>query len=103
MKKPSEMIMAKRLLITRTHGFTLLPLFRLRARDYILYSLLFAAILFLLAVSGLWLAFGWTVSFLLGMVFVYIRWLRGMRRSWPFLSRVMDWDEIKRTSEDESA
>jgi hypothetical protein len=32
---------------------------------------------------------------------VYVRWLRGMRRSWPFLSRVMNWDEVMRISEDE--
>jgi hypothetical protein len=101
MKRASETIMAQRLLVTRTHGFAILPFFRLRAKSYILYSMLVAVILFLLAFSGFWFVFSLVVAFLLGVLFVYIRWLRGMRKSWPFLSRVMSWDEVKRISEDE--
>jgi hypothetical protein len=101
MKRGSETIMAQRLLVTRTHGFTILPFFRLRAKSYILYSMLVAVILVLLALNGFWFVFSLVVAFLLGVLFVYIRWLRGKRRSWPFLSRVMNWDEVKRISEDE--
>ncbi|HWD18243.1 MAG TPA: hypothetical protein VHB20_03110 [Verrucomicrobiae bacterium] len=99
MKKASETIMAKRLLITRTHGFMIRPFFRLRARDYAFYSVPFAIILFLLAVGGFWFALGLVIAFLMGMLFVYIRWLQGMRRSWPFLSEVMNWEKIERISE----
>jgi hypothetical protein len=103
MKRSSEKIMAQRLLVTRTHGFTMLPFFRLRAKSYILYSMLVAIILFFLVLSGFWFAFSLAMAFLMGVLFVYIRWLRGMQRSWPFLSRVMNWDEVKRISEDKSS
>jgi hypothetical protein len=38
-----------------------------------------AFISLLLAVSGFWFAFGSVFSFLLGLLFVYVRWLRGQR------------------------
>ncbi|PYJ06670.1 MAG: hypothetical protein DME25_06105 [Verrucomicrobia bacterium] len=101
MKRVSDKIMAKRLLVTRSHGFTILPFVRLNARRYILYSIPFVGLLILLAFNASWLAFGLVVSFLFGLLYLYLKWLLGMRKSWPFLSRVMNWDEVKKISEDE--
>jgi hypothetical protein len=103
MKNNSDKIRAKQLLETRQHGYKILPFFRLRARRYTFYSLLFAVILFLLAVNGFWFAFGSVFSFLLGLLFVYVRWLRGQRNVWPFAVKIINWDVVKKISEDESS
>ena len=101
MKRTNDKIMAKRLLVARNHGFTILPFIRLNAKRYISYSVPFAGLLTWFAFRGSWVAFGAVVSFLLGLFYLYLQWLLGMRKSWPFLSRVMNWDEVKKISENE--
>jgi hypothetical protein len=101
MQKASDKIMARRLLVTRSHGF-MIPLFmRVNVRRYIFYFVPFAGLLVWFAFSGLWFAFGLVVSFLLGLLYLYLQWLLSMRKSWPFLSRITNWDMVKRISEDE--
>lgn len=101
MKNLSDKMRAKQQLEARKHGYKVLPFFRLRARPYTFYSLFFAVILFLLAVNGFWFAFGMTGSFLLGMLFVYVRWFRGQRDVWPFAMKIINWDVVQKLSEDE--
>jgi len=101
MKKPTDKLRAKQHLEARKHGFQILPFFRLRARRYTFYSVPFAVVLLLLAFSGFWFAFGLVVSFLSGMLFVYIRWLRGQRNVWPFAVKIINWDVVQKLSEDE--
>jgi hypothetical protein len=101
MQNPGDKIMAKRLLVARSHGFAILPFMRLNASRYIFYSIPFAGLLVWFAFSGLWFAFGLVVSFLLGLLYLYLQWLLSMRKSWPFLSRITNWDVVKMISEDE--
>lgn len=103
MRAINDRIRAKRLLEARKHAFAILPFMRLNAPRYIVYSVLFAVILLLLALSGLWSVFGFVVSFLLGMSFVYIRWLRGQRNVWPFATKIINWDVVHKIAEDESS
>ena len=42
-----------------------------------------------------------TGSFLLGMLFVYVRWFRGQRDVWPFAMKIINWDVVQELSEDE--
>ena len=101
MNRVNDRIRAKRLLDARKHGFKILPFLRHRAVPYAFYAGLFATILFLLALSGLWFAFDLVVSFLAGILFVYVRWLRGQRKVWPFAMKIINWDAVQKFSEDE--
>jgi hypothetical protein len=101
MKNSSDKIRALQHIEARKHGFKILPLLRLRAKRYAFYSGLFAIILFLLAFSGFWFAFDLVVSFLAGMLFVYFRWLRGQRNLWPFAMKIINWDVVRKLSEDD--
>lgn len=101
MEKTTDKIMAKRLLVARSHGFTIFGFMRLNARRYVFYSVPFVGLLVCFAASGSWFAFGLVASFLLGLLYLYLQWLLSMRKSWPFLSRVTNWDVVKKISEDE--
>jgi len=97
----NDRIRAKRLLEAREHGFAILPFMRRNAGRYILYSVPFAAVLCLFAIIGSWFAFGCVVSFILGLLFVYVRWFRGQRNVWPFAMKIINWDIVRKLSEDE--
>lgn len=101
MKTINDRIRAKRLLEARKHKFAFLPFIRLSAGRYTLYSVPFAIVLLWLAFTGLWSAFGFVVSFMLGMLFVYIRWFRGQRQVWPFAMKIINWDVVQKFAEDE--
>lgn len=101
MKTINDRIRAKRLLEARAHGFAILPFMRLNARRYAFYSVPFAVILLVLALSGSWHAFGLVVSFMLGLLCVYVRWFRGQRNVWPFAMKIINWDVVQKLSEDE--
>ena len=101
MRPINDRIRAKRLLEAREHGFAILPFMRRNAGRYALYSLPFAALLFLFAIIGSWFAFGCVVSFVFGLLFVYVRWFRGQRSVWPFAVKIINWDIVTKLSEDE--
>ena len=101
MRPINDRIRAKRLLEAREHGFAILPFMRRNAGRYALYSLPFAALLFLFAIIGFWFAFGCVVSFLFGLLFVYVRWFLGQRSGWPFAVKIINWDIVTKLSEDE--
>jgi hypothetical protein len=101
MKPSNDRIRAKQLLEAREHGFALLPFMRRNAGRYALCSLPFAALLIWFAMIGYWFAFGCLVSFLFGLLFVYVRWFRGQRSVWPFAMKIINWDIVRKLSEDE--
>jgi len=74
---------------------------RLNAIRYTLYSVPFAVILLVLAISGSWHVFGLVVSLMLGLLCVYVRWFRGQRNVWPFAMKIINWDVVQKLSEDE--
>src|SRR5436190_20659673 len=79
----SDRTRAKLLLGVRERGgyTTIFKHIRLNAKRYIAYSIPFAIILILLAFSHSWSAFGWVISFMLGLLCVYIRDFLGQKRS----------------------
>jgi VIT1/CCC1 family predicted Fe2+/Mn2+ transporter len=100
MKAINDRIRAKRLLAAREHKFRVIPFLRHNALSYAAYAVLIAVILMVLAFYGLWSAFGFVVSFVLGMLVVYIRWLRAQRSVWPFAMRIINWESVQKLSED---
>ncbi|HXB58928.1 MAG TPA: hypothetical protein VNU95_05170 [Candidatus Acidoferrales bacterium] len=101
MKKYSDKTRARHLLEAREHGFRILPFFRHRARHYTFYAVLCAATLVFLAVARFWFAFALAVSFLMGVALFYFRWLFGQMHVWPFAMKVINWDVVKKISNDE--
>jgi hypothetical protein len=51
-----------------------------------------------LAFENQWFLFWVFAGFVLGIVITDLSWLRGMKLSWPFISRVTNWDEVKKIS-----
>lgn len=100
MKPINERIRAKRLLAAREHKFRIVPFLRHSALSYAAYVVLFAVILLVLAFYSLWPAFGFVVSFVLGMLVVYTRWLRAQRSVWLFAMRVINWESVQKLAED---
>jgi hypothetical protein len=79
---------------------TIVKHIRLNAKRYIAYSIPFATILILLAFSHSWSAFGWVISFMLGLLCVYIRDFRGQKRAWPNTEKIINWDIVKKIADD---
>lgn len=100
MKAINDRIRAKRLLAAREHKFRIVPFLRHNALSYAAYALLILGMLTVFAYYGLWSVFGCVVSFVLGMLAVYIRWLRAQRSVWPFAIRVINWDSVQKLAED---
>jgi hypothetical protein len=67
--------------------------------------------LFLIGILGgfcVYFAFtdGWgacviLATYIFGVIICDLSWFRGMRKSWPFISRVTNWDEVKKVAEEE--
>jgi hypothetical protein len=94
--------MAKMLLELRADdGFTIRWLVREKARRFSGYFLSLAVILGVLAFCGWWLAFSLLISFAAGVGFCYLHWFRSRQRHWPLDKRIIDWDVVKKISEDE--
>ncbi len=100
MKAINDRIRSKRLLAAREHKFRIVPFLRVNALRYTAYSMIFAVLLVVLAFYSLWSAFGCVVSFMVGMLCVYLRWFRAQRNVWPFAMRVINWDSVQKLSED---
>lgn len=102
MKKLTDKTRAKLLLETRTRGgYKVLPFIRTNAKGYLFIGIYFSIFLVLLALTDGWVAFGYVAFFLVGILLRDVSWFIGIRRSWPFLSKVVNWDEVKKISEDE--
>jgi|ERR1041384_1637738 hypothetical protein len=104
MKKVSDKILAKRLLEIRERGGYKLSFFiRINAKRYWFCGIYFGVILGWLAVNGGWLIFAPVASFALGMLFCDANWFQGQKKYWPFNEKIVNWDAVKRISEDESS
>jgi hypothetical protein len=102
MKKASDKILATRLLEIRERGGYSFSLFvRINAKRYRFWSIYFGVILVLLGIAGDWIPFGLVVSFALGMLFCDSNWFRGQKIYWPFNEKVINWDAVKKISDDE--
>lgn len=100
MKPINDRIRARRLLAAREHKFRIAPFLRMNAGSYIAYAVFITVLLLVFAFYRLWSACGFVVSFQLGMLTVYIRWLRAQRSVWPFAMRVINWDSVQKLAED---
>ncbi len=96
----NDRIRAKRLLAAREHKFRIIPFLRHNAPSYTAYTLFIVVLLAVFAYYGLWTAFNCVVSFAVGVLLVFIRWLWAQQSVWPFAMRIINWDSVQKLAED---
>ena len=95
MNRPSDQLLAKRMLETRERGFSFAHLLRRNAKRYLL---LFAVILLAVAVFAnlkLWALCYVFFGLLLGALLRDIGWFRVIGSTWPFSEKVTDWEKVQ--------
>src|SRR5437879_13797921 len=53
-----------------------------------------------LVFTSQWFLFWVFASLIFGVLLADLSWLRGMKKSWPFMSRALNWDEVKKASDE---
>jgi hypothetical protein len=102
MKNISDKSHARQLLEIRDRGgYELIPFLRANAPSYLWFYMYFTFGLIFLSPTESWAAF-WFVTFVfLGIVLRDLIRFTYMRKSWSFQLKVINWDEVKKISEDE--
>jgi hypothetical protein len=54
-----------------------------------------------LALTSQWFFFWVFAAFGIGSLVADLSWLRGMKKSWPFMSKALNWDEVKKISDEQ--
>ena len=102
--KLTDKTRARLLLATREQGgYKFLRFIRTNKKGYLFIGIYFLVFLAFLAFTSAWVAFGYVAFFLAGILLRDVSWFVGIRRSWPFHSKVIDWDKVKKVAEDESS
>ena len=52
------------------------------------------------AATNSWFFFWVFASLVVGSIVADLSWLRGLKKSWPFMSRALNWEEVKKVSEE---
>jgi hypothetical protein len=101
MKTISESVQAGLLLQTHERGgYQAIPFIRNNAKGYCFFGIYFLILLALVASKGWWDMFGYVAFFIAGMVLRDISWYRAMKRSWPFVAKIIDWNRVKQIAAD---
>jgi len=81
-------------------GYRFFHFVRMNKKRYIFLLGYFVVFSGYLAFANQWFLFWVLVSLVFGIVLTDLTWLRGMKLSWPFISRVTNWDEVKKVSDE---
>jgi hypothetical protein len=81
-------------------GYRFIHFVRMNKMRYIFLLGYFAVVSGCLAFASQWFFFWVFAGFVFGIVLTDLTWLRGMKKSWPFISRVTNWDEVKKVSDE---
>ena len=101
MRKISDKAMAKWLLDGHERGgHTAGSFLRRNAKRYYYILAFFIIILTFFGMAGCWMVFAVVSGFAAGLLFSDWRWFKGMGAYWAFYEKVMDWDAIKKLSDD---
>lgn len=95
MKRPSDQLLAKRMLETREHGFSFALLVRRNAKRYLFLFAVLALAFLMFADLKFWRACYVLVGLLLGALLRDIGWFRAIGRTWPFSEKVTDWGKVQ--------
>ncbi len=53
-----------------------------------------------MALTNQWFFFWVILAILVGILTADLNLLRGLKKSWPFMSRVLNWDEVKKVADE---
>jgi hypothetical protein len=101
MLKITDKRRAKYLLEVREQGgHRFLHFVRTNKMRYIIIIGYFGAFSGYMAFTDQWFFFWVIAAFGVGTLVADLTWLRGMKKSWPFMSRALNWDEVKKVSDE---
>jgi len=55
------------------------------------------------ALTDAWFFFWVFFGFFAGVLLTDLTWLRAMQKSWPFIARATNWDEVKKVADQDTA
>ena len=103
MAKMSDKMLAKRMVQVRAQGgYKIGPFLRFNAKGYVVLVLYFGAMLAFLAYVQMWTVFSGIACFVCGVFIRDVSWLVGLRRTWEFSRKIIDWDRVKRVADGET-
>jgi hypothetical protein len=81
-------------------GHRFLHFVRTNKMRYIALVIIDGGLLGYFAAADAWFFFWVFASLSFGSIVADLSWLRGMKKSWPFMSRALNWDEVKKISDE---
>jgi hypothetical protein len=105
MKQNSDQVLAKQLLEAREHDnrFTFKRYLRQNTRIYFIFFCYWALPLIASSLLQMWVPFWIIVGCIAGSLQRDISWALKSFESWPFTSKVIDWDKVQKLAEVEPA
>ena len=102
MKKITDKTRARLLLEAKERGgHTLVSFARANAKGYIIFGIYFGIALALLGFINAWVAFGYVAFLFSGFLLRDVTWFVAHRRIWPFTDKVINWEMVKKLSDDD--
>src|SRR5688572_2928688 len=103
MTKSTDKVLAERMLQAREDGgYRFLLFLRMNAKGYTCLVVYFGAVLAFLAFVQMWTLFTAIAGLIIGVFLRDVSWLVGVQQTWPFVTKVTDWDKVKRASDGET-
>ena len=100
MRRLRDKTLAERMLEARQRGgYRILPFLRMNAKGYSFLAIYFGAVLAFLAFTGMWFPFCTIVGIVFGVLLRDWSWLIGVQRTWPFVTKVTDWDSVQKIAD----
>src|SRR5712671_6451164 len=105
MNKYSDQVLAKQLLEAREHGnrFTFKRYLQQSTRSYFIFFCYWALPLIAFGLLQMWVPFWIIVGCVAGSLQRDISWAIRSFESWPFTSKVIDWDKVQKLAEEQPA
>ncbi len=102
MSKPSEQLLAQRMLETREKGFSYGLFLRRSLKRYFILIAIYCVLLSLLAYLQAWMAFCLVVGMVSGCFLRDYAWAKMIRRTWSFNLKITDWNVVQRLADNNS-
>ena len=103
MMRPSDQVLAKRMLETRERGISFGLVLRRSMRGYLFLFLVFGVVLGWLAWIEYWPPFVLMLGMLVGCLLRDVGWIRRIKQTWPFTLKVTDWEIVRELAEEPDA
>jgi hypothetical protein len=100
MARLSDKTLAERMLQARERGgYRILPFVRMNAKGYLVLVVYFGVLLAFFASTAMWPVFAVIAGVVAGVFLRDVSWLIGIQRTWPFSTKVTDWDKVQKIAD----